>query len=495
MTKLRNHFITLLYVFWMVLPLCRSALAIDDCGLSAVRWDRQKTSIRSRNVGRSAEEETPHGRSTTNAQSDHVSIQGREGVDQQAKILEAVFGGDRLGASVINVGQGGEGVVFKGIDKDTWKAIAVKVPSRRFFRNSNELAKVRAGYQKSSEAIAAIKATNHPGARYLVAAEYVETPDGPALKMPLIEGKSLYDLEGKLSPNQMLKVVNQLAEALEAIHQAGYVHGDIKLSNVILTQEGDIRVIDFGFVYQKGDPTRKEVFGTTGHIPFRDLEEEVPIVPARDIYGALYALGSLIIPFDVLNENVSGVRIAQGARPRHSPAQAKAKRDVPSWFTHPSRSERAILTMLSSLWSGRLAFRSAGEMKKAVSSIERNAKNPDAWYQEYFGLLHRHLVAGDISREEVARIIFSDPAAARRFLNNRTFMGDRDLYNTLLAEVVSVADRPNGSEITGPEYDTAEPIPYYVGQARQQLTVQRAWEWLRSRQFLWPFRSRSAPVR
>ena len=82
---------------------------------------------------------------------------------------------------------------------------------------------------------------------------YGETPEGqPFIAMELIEGPTLSEKlrEGSLPLPEAVRIVSYIAEALGEAHRKGVVHRDVKPSNVVITERGQVKVLDFGLVKQ-----------------------------------------------------------------------------------------------------------------------------------------------------------------------------------------------------------------------------------------------------
>src|SRR5262249_55797850 len=82
------------------------------------------------------------------------------------------------------------------------------------------------------------------------------TPDGrPYIVMELVKGKNVSDLlrDGGLTLAESVEIVAAIAEGLSEAHHHGIVHRDIKPSNVIVTDRGNVKVLDFGLVKQLGE--------------------------------------------------------------------------------------------------------------------------------------------------------------------------------------------------------------------------------------------------
>ncbi len=148
--------------------------------------------------------------------------------------------GDKLGPYeiVAPLGAGGMGEVYRGTDTRLGRDIAIKVLGERFaapFARERFLREARA-----------CSALSHPN---ICALYDLGDADGrPYLVMELLEGETLGSHIGSQPPNleKALDFAKQLARALEAAHAKGIVHRDIKPSNVMVTPQGQVKVMDFG---------------------------------------------------------------------------------------------------------------------------------------------------------------------------------------------------------------------------------------------------------
>ncbi len=137
------------------------------------------------------------------------------------------------------IGAGGMGEVYRAKDTKLGRDVALKVLPAEMARDPERLAR----FQLEARAVAAL---NHP---HIVTIHSVEEADGiHFLTMELVEGRSLDRIipEGGMPIEQILDVATAIAEALAAAHEKGIVHRDLKPANVMVTDEGRIKVLDFG---------------------------------------------------------------------------------------------------------------------------------------------------------------------------------------------------------------------------------------------------------
>jgi Tol biopolymer transport system component len=150
------------------------------------------------------------------------------------------------------IGQGGMGEVYRAHDEKLGRDVALKLLPKALAHDGQSLARL----EREARTLASL---NHPN----IAAIYgLEESDGVrALVMELVEGKTLSEYMcapgGKglkpLSPEEVLPIARQIAEALEYAHEHGVIHRDLKPANVNITPEGTVKVLDFGLAKVRYD--------------------------------------------------------------------------------------------------------------------------------------------------------------------------------------------------------------------------------------------------
>ena len=148
------------------------------------------------------------------------------------------------------IGEGVSGVVYKAFDPSLQRVVAVK---SLHLNVPVDARGARAFAGRLGEQAQAIARVAHPG---IVAIHQVDEADGRAfVAMEHVAGLNLAQwLSVTPLPPQaaLLQVMDQLLEALESAHLAGVRHGDIKLTNVIITNSGLVKVTDFGLARAEG---------------------------------------------------------------------------------------------------------------------------------------------------------------------------------------------------------------------------------------------------
>jgi serine/threonine-protein kinase len=139
---------------------------------------------------------------------------------------------------------GGMGEVWRGTDKLLDRPVAVKLLSAAHAGDEAFRARFRAEARYAAS-------LSHPGIAQVF--DFGETSDLPSggsyLVMELVPGEPLSALiarHGRLSASATLSIVGQSADALDAAHQAGIVHRDIKPGNLLVTADGTTKITDFG---------------------------------------------------------------------------------------------------------------------------------------------------------------------------------------------------------------------------------------------------------
>ncbi len=140
---------------------------------------------------------------------------------------------------VSSLGAGGMGEVYRATDTKLQRDVALKVLPPDMARDPERLAR----FQREARAVAAL---NHP---HIVTIFSVEESDGVHfLTIELVEGHSLDRRisSGALPAAEIIEIAKAMADALSAAHEKGIVHRDLKPANVMVTDDGRVKVLDFG---------------------------------------------------------------------------------------------------------------------------------------------------------------------------------------------------------------------------------------------------------
>ena len=149
--------------------------------------------------------------------------------------------GSRLGHYDVTalIGEGGMGQVYQATDTKLNRQVALKILPEAFATDPDRLAR----FQREAQVLASL---NHPGIAAIYGLE--ESGDTRALVLELVEGPTLADriAQGSIPVDEALPIAKQIAEALEAAHEAGVIHRDLKPANIKVREDGTVKVLDFG---------------------------------------------------------------------------------------------------------------------------------------------------------------------------------------------------------------------------------------------------------
>ena len=136
--------------------------------------------------------------------------------------------------------------------------------------------------------------------------DYWRDPEGAYLVMRLMKGGSLEDLisaNGSLEGSGVVKLVDQIASALDAAHQQGVVHRDLKPANILLDEDRNAYLSDFGIAKELGAEAEVTqtgaILGTPAYITPEQVQS-ISVTPQTDIYALgvmLYELFVGVHPF------------------------------------------------------------------------------------------------------------------------------------------------------------------------------------------------------
>ena len=137
------------------------------------------------------------------------------------------------------IGEGGMGQVYQATDTKLNREVALKILPEAFATDPDRLAR----FQREAQVLASL---NHPNIAQIHGIE--EQDDTRALVLELVEGPTLADRikRGPIPLDEALPIAKQIAEALEAAHEAGVIHRDLKPANIKVKDDGTVKVLDFG---------------------------------------------------------------------------------------------------------------------------------------------------------------------------------------------------------------------------------------------------------
>jgi non-specific serine/threonine protein kinase len=227
----------------------------------------------------------------------------------------ALAPGTLLGPYVVAapLGAGGMGEVYRARDPRLGREVAIKVLPASVAGDASRL-------QRFATEARAAAALNHPN---ILSVHDVSAEGTPFVVFELLEGETLREAIGSLSPRQAVDYAGQLARGLAAAHDRGVTHRDLKPDNVFVTRDGQVKILDFGLARLEEAPapsmlsaaaTREQtspgtILGTSGYM----APEQVRGMTA-DHRADIFALGVL------LYEMLTGQRAFQ----RHSTAETQA---------------------------------------------------------------------------------------------------------------------------------------------------------------------------
>ena len=191
---------------------------------------------------------------------------------------------------VETLGRGGMAVVYRGEDDELRRPVAIKVLAdnlaaddtfrKRFLREAKLAARV-----------------GHPNIAHVY--DSGEAGGRPYIVMEYVEGETLADLirrRGKLDPPEAVELALQACDGLEHAHVSGLVHRDVKPQNLLVREDGTVKIVDFGIARSQHGTRLTEVgsvLGTAAYLaPEQAAGEEV--TPATDVYALGVVLYELL---------------------------------------------------------------------------------------------------------------------------------------------------------------------------------------------------------
>jgi serine/threonine protein kinase len=189
------------------------------------------------------------------------------------------------------LGQGGMGVVYLARQKKLDRLVAIKAISPYLAQEPE----VRERFAAEASVLARL---SHPNIVTLY--DYIEEPDALYLVMEYVEGKPLSEIlkAGPLPLESIRKYFHQILDAFAYAHSKGIIHRDIKPSNIIITPEGQVKILDFGVAkILSSDHTQTRTGMRVGTLMYMS-PEQVKGEKNLDARSDIYSLG--VVLFEML---------------------------------------------------------------------------------------------------------------------------------------------------------------------------------------------------
>lgn len=191
------------------------------------------------------------------------------------------------------IGQGSMGAVYEAYDPFVQRSVAIKVSHE--IDNSNPQLAQQLRESFFAEVYAAGR-MHHPAVVSVYDAGQLENMN--YIVMEFVDGVTLQEyVTGKrtLTPNQVIDVIYQCARGLDYVHRQGVIHRDIKPSNIMLSQDGEIKIMDFSIAhFDQGELSEQTIQGSPMYLPPEQLTEQKSLVEQSDIYSLGAVMYSLL---------------------------------------------------------------------------------------------------------------------------------------------------------------------------------------------------------
>lgn len=260
------------------------------------------------------------------------------------------------------LGEGGVGMVYKGVDTMLDREVAIKVLRPELATQNSVVERFR------SEAVTLAK-LNHPNIATLYS--LFRQGDDLFMVMEFINGETLDQLlcrQGSIPTGEAIPIFCQALEGISYAHERGIVHRDIKPSNMMMTESGSLKVLDFGIARLLGGDRMTRVGNVIGTLEYMSPEQVHghETDSRSDVYGLgimLYEMLTGRLPFE--SENDFELMLMQTEQVPHLPRLFNP--DI------PVQVEAAIMKAIAKNPDDR--FQSAEDFLNTILELEKASPN------------------------------------------------------------------------------------------------------------------------
>ena len=210
------------------------------------------------------------------------------------------------------IGKGGMGVVYRAVQPIVERQVAIKIILPQYANHPDFIRR----FEAEAQLVARLE---HPHIVPLY--DYWREPSIAFLVMRLLRGGSLQKLleEGPLSSDMTLRIMEQIGSALGAAHRVGVIHRDLKPANILLDEDQNAYLSDFGIAKNLGNPNLEDltqadaILGSPAYISPEQIRSEF-VRPQTDIYCLGVVLYELLTgqtpfsgptPIDIMHQHLS----------------------------------------------------------------------------------------------------------------------------------------------------------------------------------------------
>jgi len=194
------------------------------------------------------------------------------------------------------IGRGGMARVFKALDLTHERTVAIKVLSPHLALESN----FKARFERE---VQVLRELEHPNIVPIL--DYGEAGGLAYIVMPYMKVGTLSDRlkDGDLTVKESARIIGQIAAALQHAHEVGVVHRDVKPSNILIDEDGNAWLSDFGFAHIHDATmslTGSALIGTPAYMAPEQVSGK-PVSPLSDQYSlavVVYHLSTGHLPYD-----------------------------------------------------------------------------------------------------------------------------------------------------------------------------------------------------
>jgi serine/threonine protein kinase/Tol biopolymer transport system component len=242
-----------------------------------------------------------------------------------------------------SIGAGGMGEVYQAHDTKLGRNVAIKVLPANFVHDPQRLAR----FHREARLLAAL---NHPSIATIYGLE--QSGGVTCLVMELVPGETLADRvkSGPLPIEEALQLALQIAEALEAAHEKSIIHRDLKPTNVKVTPEGKVKVLDFGLAKafagdaENDDPSNSPTLSATATMQGVILGTAAYMSPEQargktcDKRADIWAFGCVLFELLTGNDTFRGETVTE--------ILAAVLKAEPDWLALPASTPSKIRDLL-----------------------------------------------------------------------------------------------------------------------------------------------------